>query len=171
MHPEEKVHERLIGNNVGIESNLNSFGVPRSPRTNLIVGRLCGVSTSIADNNLVELVRKMFTIELFGAWNCERNCRQKDVPQKQPYMERNVSNYLQPGREGCVHWRKQQEISLVEAWQAQLLMWMNSERFPYTAGVLNVRSVSIYLATKCVIEVCTYKYLFTFTYRENVSTL
>lgn len=89
--------------------------MPRSPGTNLIVGRLCSVSTSIADDDLVELVGKMFSIELFGAWICERNCQPKDVPQKQPYMEGNVSNYPQPGREGCVRWQKQQEISLVEA--------------------------------------------------------
>src|SRR3981189_3318293 len=101
MHSEEKVHKGFIRNNLGIECDLDCFGVPRSSRTDLVIGRFRGASACIADDNLVKFVWEMFAIELFGACIFERICQRKSVPQKQPCTESNVSTTGSYGERGA----------------------------------------------------------------------
>lgn len=67
VHSKEEIYERLVRNDVRVECDLDCLRMACSFGTDLVVRRFCGGSASVADNNLVELVWKMLTIELFGA--------------------------------------------------------------------------------------------------------
>jgi hypothetical protein len=67
MHPEEEIDERFIGDNIRIVSDLDCLSMSSRSGTNLSIGWICSVASSIADNDLFQFVSKVSAIEMFGA--------------------------------------------------------------------------------------------------------
>lgn len=101
MHSEEEVYERFVWHNFRVECDLNCLGMARRTRADVFVGRGRGRPTGIADNDFVQLVLKVFTIQMFGAWINERDCSNSNGVYPRNSPARNVSN--EPNRNGTAY--------------------------------------------------------------------
>jgi hypothetical protein len=64
VHPEKKIDQLLVRNDIGVKGNLNRLGVARRSCAHLPIGGICRCAAGIADNDLVQLISKVFAIKV-----------------------------------------------------------------------------------------------------------
>ena len=68
MHSKEEVDQLLVRDVVGIKDDLNCFGMSGCPGANLTICRVRSCASSIADNDLVQFISKVFAIKVLGPY-------------------------------------------------------------------------------------------------------
>lgn len=71
MHTEKEVHKRFVRNNIRIERNLYSLCMTRPTSAHLTIRWVRRRSAGVPDDDLFQLISKMFAVELFGTY---RSC-------------------------------------------------------------------------------------------------